>query len=151
MIAIAYPPYQPKVKVQANGRLIFDPVRRQWVALTPEEWVRQHFLQYLLQVKNYPATLMAVEKEIDLWGLRERCDIVVFDTGNTAPKLLVECKQPSVALDKKVIDQVLRYNMNLQVPYIVITNGTHTAAFHCGPAGFNALAAIPDWAALTMI
>jgi hypothetical protein len=151
MIAIEYPPYQPKVKVQANGRLIFDPVRKQWVALTPEEWVRQHFLQYLLQVKNYPATLMAVEKEIDLWGLKKRCDIVVFDTSNTAPKLLVECKQPTVGLDEKVIDQVLRYNMNLQVSYIVITNGTHTAAFRYTPTGFMALDSIPDWTTLTMV
>lgn len=145
MIAIEYPPYQPKVKAQPNGRLIFDPVRRQWVALTPEEWVRQHFLQYLLQVKNYPAALMAVEKEIDLWGLKKRCDIVVFNTGNTKAQLLVECKQPSVALDDKVIDQVLRYNMNLQVSYIVITNGSHTAAFHFTPSGFVALDTIPDW------
>jgi hypothetical protein len=150
MIAIEYPSYQPKVKEQASGRLIFDPVRKQWVALTPEEWVRQHFLQYLLQVKNYPPTLMAVEKEIDLWGLKKRCDIVVFNAGSTEPKLLVECKQPSVALDDKVIEQALRYNMHLQVSYIVITNGTHTAAFHCTPSGFAALDAIPHWAALTM-
>jgi Type I restriction enzyme R protein N terminus (HSDR_N) len=149
MIAIEYPSYQPKVKEQANARLIFDPVRKQWVALTPEEWVRQHFLQYLLQVKNYPAPLIAVEKEINLWGLKKRCDIVVFNTGGAEPKLLVECKQPSVALDQQVIDQALRYNMNLQVSHIVITNGSHTAAFHCAPSGFIALDAIPDWATLT--
>jgi hypothetical protein len=147
MIAIDYPPYEPNIRQQPNGRLIFDGIRRQWVALTPEEWVRQHFVQYLLQIKKYPAPLLAIEKEIMLGDLRKRCDIVVFNRQGQ-PLLLVECKQPSVALDDKVLQQALRYNIVLQVPYIVITNGTHTAGFRCRQATADPLAALPDWEVL---
>lgn len=150
MIAIEYPAYQPKVKAQANGRLIFDPVRKQWVTLTPEEWVRQHFVQYLVQIKNYPTSVIAIEKEISLWDIKKRCDIIVYSNHDQAPKLLVECKQPAVALDGKVIDQVLRYNIRLQVPYIVITNGTDTAAFQLLSGSFVPIIALPNWAELTM-
>lgn len=145
VIAIEYPPYQPKVQEKNGKREVFDPVRKRWVALTPEEWVRQHFVQYLLQSKGYPTGLLAIEKEITLWGVKKRCDIVVYGTGNLIPLLLVECKQPSVVLDEKVIDQALRYNLDLQVTHIVITNGNRTAAFQLHNRTFTPLTAIPNW------
>lgn len=128
MIKIAYPPYQHKIKKELDKELIFDEVRKQWVMLTPEEWVRQNFLQYLIQVKKYPSTLIAVEKEIFLGDIKKRFDIVVYDK-NTKPWMLIECKEMNVPLNNTVLSQVLRYNINLQVPYLVITNGSYSYAF----------------------
>ena len=127
MIKIDYPPYQPKIKTEAEKELIFDEFRKRWVVLTPEEWVRQNFLQYLTQIKKYPASLIAVEKEIKLGELKKRFDIVVYDS-HTKPWMIIECKEMNVALDRSVLDQVLRYNINLQVPYLVITNGSYCMA-----------------------
>ena len=127
MIKIDYPPYQPKIKTEAEKELIFDEFRKRWVVLTPEEWVRQNFLQYLTQIKKYPASLIAIEKEIKLGELKKRFDIVVYDS-HTKPWMIIECKEMNVALDRSVLDQVLRYNINLQVPYLVITNGSYCMA-----------------------
>ncbi|MGF2414886.1 MAG: type I restriction enzyme HsdR N-terminal domain-containing protein, partial [Ferruginibacter sp.] len=100
------------------------------VILTPEEWVRQNFLQYLIQVKEYPASLIAVEKEIKLGELKKRFDIVVYDK-LSQPWMIIECKEMNVDLSKNVLDQVLRYNITMQVPYLVITNGSYCMAFQC--------------------
>ena len=127
MIKIEYPTYQPKIKNEDNRQFIFDEIRKRWVILSPEEWVRQNFLQYLTQVKKYPASLIAVEKEIKLGELKKRFDIVVYDK-TTKPWMIIECKEMNVALDKKVLDQVLRYNITMQVPYLIITNGSYCMA-----------------------
>jgi hypothetical protein len=127
MIKIDYPAYQPKVKTTNAKEYIFDEVRKRWVILTPEEWVRQNFLQYLLQVKKYPASLIAVEKVISLGDLKKRFDIVVYK--NAEPWMIVECKEPTVGLNRKVLDQVLRYNITLKVPFLTITNGNYCYAF----------------------
>ena len=128
MIKIEYPTYQPKIKKENDKEFIFDDVRKQWVVLTPEEWVRQNFLNYLIHVKKYPASLIAVEKEISLGDMKKRYDIVVYNK-NTQPWMLIECKEMNVVLDKTVLSQVLRYNINLQVPNIIITNGAFCYAF----------------------
>lgn len=128
MIRIEYPPYQPKIKTENTKEFIFDEIRKRWVVLTPEEWVRQNFLQYLIQVKCYPASLIAIEKEIQLADLRKRFDIVVYNKDHK-PFMIIECKEMNVALDNKVLDQVLRYNINLQVDYLVITNGSYCFAY----------------------
>jgi len=127
MIKIEYPEYQPEIKTEGNKEVIFDAIRRRWTLLTPEEWVRQNFLQYLVHVKKYPASLIAVEKEIKLGELKKRFDVVVHDR-NTKPWMIIECKSMNVTLDKSVLDQVLRYNITLQVPYLVITNGSYCMA-----------------------
>jgi hypothetical protein len=127
MIKIDYPPYKPRIKNDAGKEFIFDEVRKRWVVLTPEEWVRQNFLQYLSRVKNYPVSLMAVEKEIKLGELKKRFDIMVYDK-DSKPWMIVECKEMNVPLDKTVLDQVLRYNITMQVPYLVITNGSQCMA-----------------------
>lgn len=128
MIKIDYPPYQPKIKKEDSRELIFDAFRKRWVALTPEEWVRQNFLQFLVRVKGYPASLIAIEKEITVGELKKRFDIVVYDRF-AKPFMLVECKEMNVALDETVINQALRYHSTLQVPCLVITNGTYCFAF----------------------
>ena len=127
MIKIEYPPYQPNIKNEEDKEFIFDEVRKRWIVLTPEEWVRQNFLQYLIQIKKYPASLIAVEKEIKLGDLKKRFDIVVYDR-DAKPWMIIECKEMKVGLDKTVLDQVLRYNITLQVPYLVITNGSYCMA-----------------------
>jgi len=142
MIKIEYPPYQPKIKNEAGKEIIFDELRKKWVLLTPEEWVRQNFLQYLVQIKKYPASLIAVEKEIKLGDLKKRFDIVVYDAASK-PWMIIECKEMNVELNKHVLDQVLRYNITLQVPYLVITNGSYCMAFQCMLNELKAITALP--------
>jgi hypothetical protein len=142
MIKIDYPPYQPKIKTDTGKEFIFDEIRKKWIMLTPEEWVRQNFLQYLVQVKKYPASLIAVEKEIELGEMKKRFDIVVYD-GSHQPCMIVECKEMEVQLDKKVLDQVLRYNISLQVACLVITNGSYCYAFSTAGSSINEMDAIP--------
>ena len=106
-----------------RGRL-FDPVRRRWVASTPEEEVRQHTIALLHSHYGYPFELMQVEGTIQLGSLVRRCDIVVFSpTGN--PYIVVECKRPSLPITQRVVDQACRYNTALHVPLLLLTNGTH--------------------------
>ncbi len=143
MIKIEYPPYQPKIKEAAGKEFIFDEVRKRWVILTPEEWVRQNFLQYITQTKKYPASLIAIEKEIKLGELKKRFDIVVYDA-DTKPWMIVECKEMNVALNKSVLDQVLRYNISLNVPYLVITNGSYCMAMQLAGNAMKAIDALPD-------
>ena len=104
--------------------MIFDPVRRKYVALTPEEWVRQHILHYLMD-KGYPASLIAIERGIEVNGLLRRFDIVVYDR-DTKPLILVECKAQEEALDHHVVMQAIAYNLTVKAKYLWLTNGTHT-------------------------
>lgn len=122
MLELSLPAFDYKVKRQSGAEMIFDVIRKKYVILTPEEWVRQHVVHYLMDVLRYPPALIALEREIDLYGLRRRFDIVVFDRcGNT--HLLIECKAPTVELTRRVFDQAFRYNMTLAAPYVAITNG----------------------------
>lgn len=142
MIKIDYPPYQPKIKTEDNREFIFDEVRKKWIQLTPEEWVRQNFLQYLIQVKKYPASLIAVEREIAIADTKKRFDIVVYNRQHQ-PYIIVECKEMTVTLDNKVLDQVLRYNTNLQAAYLIITNGSYCFAFSVAGGVFESAGEIP--------
>src|SRR5260221_12305849 len=110
MIRIEYPTPQFRIKNEEGKEMIFDGLRKLWVRLTPGEWVRQNFLQYLLQVKQYPAALIAVEKEIRLGELTKRFDILVYNSKHE-PWLMVECKGMAIALTEEVLQQVLRYNI----------------------------------------
>lgn len=101
---------------------VLDPVRRRWVALTPEEEVRQLTIQMLHSHYRYPLELMQVEGAITLNGMTRRCDIVVYDTDGH-PQMIVECKKPEVAITQKVCDQACRYNTVLRVPHLMLTNG----------------------------
>ncbi|RFM28663.1 type I restriction enzyme HsdR N-terminal domain-containing protein [Deminuibacter soli] len=142
MVKIEYPALPFKMKQEAGKESIFDEVRKQWVRLTPEEWVRQNFIQYLVQVKKYPTAIMAVEKEIMLGELRKRCDIVIYREHK--PWMIVECKEMDVVLNDAVAAQVFRYNMALNVQYLVVTNGNYTFAMET--ATRKGLEALPEFA-----
>jgi len=142
MIKITYPQYSYKIKEEQGRELIFDTSRKIWVRLTPEEWVRQNFLQYLLQTMLYPGALIAVEKELQLGELKKRFDILVYD-GNHLPWMMIECKSMEVQLDDKVLTQVLRYHIAIPVPYLVITNGSYCAAFEKAHGRLNPITALP--------
>ncbi len=111
-----------RLKKQKHQTLIFDFIRKKWLVLTPEEWVRQHVLNYLVTEKKFPASSIAVEKELILNDLRRRYDIVVFDS-HLKPYIIVECKAPYIALDKLVIEQALRYNLTVQAELLMVSNG----------------------------
>ncbi len=115
---------------EEGGRaLLYDPIRRRKVSFTPEEWLRQLVLQYLLKAKNYPPGLMRTEVGLTLNGMPRRCDIVVFDR-QLRPWLLVECKSPKIPLAQSTFEQVARYNLVFQAPFLAITNGTTTFCAH---------------------
>ncbi|MCX6318789.1 MAG: type I restriction enzyme HsdR N-terminal domain-containing protein [Bacteroidetes bacterium] len=129
MIPVTYPAPSFKIEKREGVECIFDTFRKKWIVLTPEEWVRQNFLQYLLQSLHYPASLIAVEKEIRLGELKKRFDILVYDRDH-APWLIVECKSMDVQLSESVLQQALRYSISVPASYIVITNGSHCMAWH---------------------
>ncbi len=122
MINPVYPSHPFRIKTGVEGSVIFDEFRKLWVKLTPEEWVRQNFIQWMVQVMNYPAAMIAVEKEIKVHELSKRFDILVYDRMHQ-PWMMVECKAQTVPITEKVLLQVLRYNIAVPVPYLVITNG----------------------------
>jgi len=122
MAQLNFPAYDLAIRQTDGQQLIFDPLRKRYVALTPEEWVRQHVIQYLLQDKGYPSGLVSVEGSISLYKTQKRYDIAAFSRDGV-PLLVVECKAPEVSINQGVVDQVVRYNLVLNAPYLFITNG----------------------------
>ena len=122
MSALNLPAFDTKITIKDGKRQIFDTLRRCYVALTPEEWVRQHFVNYLCTAKGYPQTLMANEVQIMLNGMKKRCDTVVYDK-ELRPRVIVEYKAPTVKLTKEVFAQISRYNLTLRVDYLIVSNG----------------------------
>lgn len=120
---------EPTIRECDGRREVLDPVRRRWVALTPEEWVRQQTIRLLHEHYGYPLELMQVEAAITLNGMTRRCDIVVYSPEGQ-PQMIVECKKPEVAITQKVCDQACRYNTVLHVPYLLLTNGVQSVAVH---------------------
>ncbi len=122
MQILNFPPLDIIVRQQNNRHEIFDPVRKKYFVLTPEEWVRQHVIAYLLLEKQVPINLIAIEKVLKINNLTKRFDLVVFDR-NARPLMLIECKAPGVRVNEKVFDQAARYNMSLKAGLFLITNG----------------------------
>ena len=116
------PQYAVKVAEKDGKRTIFDDLRRKYVALTPEEWVRQHFVHYLTGHLGYPAGLLANEVELKIGEKKLRCDTLLYNRG-MKPQMIIEYKAPHIALTQKVIDQISVYNMLLHVDYLVVSNG----------------------------
>jgi hypothetical protein len=145
MIKIYYPTHSFKVREpEEKKEEIWDELRKIWARLTPEEWVRQNFIQYLLQVKNYPSSYIAVERNIKLGELNKRFDLMVFDR-SARPWMLVECKAMDEKLTSRVMWQVLRYNMAIPVKYIVITNGEECYGYVRGTLDFEEIGALPSY------
>ena len=128
MIVVQYPEPKFRMKNENGKQYVFDTIRKIWVLLTEEEWVRQNFVNYLITKLHYPSTIIALEKEILLNDLKKRFDILVYDK-NHRPWMLVECKEPKLKLSEDVLQQVLRYNISVPVEYIVITNGNATVGW----------------------
>lgn len=123
MQALNLPTYEFKYKAGEGGRvLIFDAIRKLYVPLTPEEWVRQHFVRFLTEEKKYPASLVAIELGLKYNQLQKRADILIYNTLGQ-PLLMVECKAPSVKITQEVFHQIAVYNMSFKVAYLVVTNG----------------------------
>jgi len=141
MLQINFPQHDFRIKKENNKHLIFDEVRRLWVTLTPEEWVRQNFLQYLISVKTYAASLISVEKIIKVGELKKRYDIVVYK--NNLPWMIIECKKSNIIINTAVIEQVIRYNMALSISYFVVTNGNQSFAYEVSNNTFKELGDLP--------
>jgi hypothetical protein len=120
--ALNLPDYSFLLRLNTNEGVIFDPFRKKNVKLTPEEWVRQNFLMFLIKDKGYPEGLLSVEMALTLNNLSRRCDIVAFDSTGK-PRVIVECKAPRVKVTQKTFDQIATYNLKLRVNYLIITNG----------------------------
>jgi hypothetical protein len=128
MFSIEYKDYGFKIKKINDTAFIFDSIRRKWVVLTPEEWVRQNFIRYLITDLGYPKTVLAVEKQITTFENKSRFDIVVYSTA-LQPFMIIECKQQKVELNDSVLKQVLNYQATVQCKYIMVTNGDWVAGW----------------------
>lgn len=117
-----FPEYEFRLRANGETKEIFDSVRNKWIVLTPEEWVRQHVMMWLREKKNYPGSLMAVEKQIKVNGLTRRCDVICYNT-SMQPLVIVECKSPEVVVTQELFDQAARYNLTVGARYFLLTNG----------------------------
>ncbi len=122
MISLNLPSFDIKIRREGNRAVVLDPLRRRWVVLTPEEWVRQHFVNLLVSEKHYPATLVANEVQLSVGEKVMRADTVVYDR-TLRPRMIVEYKAPTVAITQKVFDQISVYNLLLRVDYLAVSNG----------------------------
>lgn len=149
MLALNLPSFPLKITNREGKRYIFDTLRKKYVALTPEEWVRQHFTHYLLAYKGYPQGLLANEIQINLNGTRKRCDTVLYRRDLSA-LMIVEYKAPSVEITQAVFDQITRYNMVLRVKYLIVTNGLqhYCCRIDYRTQTYTFLPSIPDYPSL---
>ena len=122
MLRLNLPIFEFAIRKLNKNNQIFDSFRKKYVELTPEEWVRQNFLRYLVEEKKYPASLLAVEMEIGIGKLKKRCDAVIYSR-EMKPIVIVECKAATVKIAQEVFDQAARYNLALNVKYLSLTNG----------------------------
>lgn len=149
MESLNFPPYPLRIKNRENKLLVFDVIRKKYVHLLPEEWVRQHCIHFLLSDMGYPGGRMLVEREITVAGLRKRVDLAVCDTSGNI-RLLVECKAPTVNITQATFDQIARYNLKTNSDYLMVTNGlTH---YYCqmnhGAGAYHFLGNLPTAAEL---
>lgn len=146
MQKLAFPAYSFRLKNSENKPFIFDVIRKKFLVLTPEEWVRQHILQFLSQDKKYPLSLINVEKEIKVGNTRKRYDIVVFKPDGRL-FLIVECKAPSIKITQDTFDQIARYNLQLEADYLMVSNGLQH--YYCQmdyeAERYQFLRALPDY------
>lgn len=122
------PTYKFRIKSNENKLFIFDILRKKYVSLTSEEWVRQHYIHYLIEEKNYPISLIAVEKKLIINQLTKRTDILVFNSSGE-PYIIVECKAPNVKINQDTFNQIARYNLKLNAKFLILTNGIEH--FYC--------------------
>jgi hypothetical protein len=149
MQSLNLPTYSFKIKSEDNRKFIFDEIRRKYLLLTPEEWVRQNFIKYLVNEKKYPPQLISIEMEFKINKLIKRCDIVVFNKSGR-PNLIVECKSPSIAIKQDIFDQISDYNRHFNVDYLIVTNGIkhYCCKFDKNKRSFPFIEEIPEYSEL---
>lgn len=149
MYTINLPTFDLKIRQQDGKDYVLDSLRRQYIRLTPEEFVRQHFIHYLTEYKNYPSALLSNEKEIKLGNVKKRCDTIVYDRQLNA-LAIIEYKAPSVEITQEVFEQIARYNMTLQVPWLIVSNGLQHFCCYIDYAAnnFRFVKDIPDYTEL---
>jgi hypothetical protein len=143
MILVDFPSYDFKVQSMQGKDQIFDPCRKKWVVLTPEEWVRQNMLQYLIQVCKYPIELIAIEKTIQLGSLNKRFDILVYQ--ETTPWMIIECKEAKTTLNDKTILQLLQYQQVLDARFLIASNGPTTIGAEIKMGNLHMLHQFPNY------
>lgn len=152
MLQLNLPSYKFHIKKQDEKNLIFDSQRKRYVSLTPEEWVRQHFIRFLIQEKGYPAAYLAIEKQLSMNGMKKRCDAILYNEF-ALPVLIIELKAPTVAITQATFDQVAVYNAKLKVDYFMISNGIEHYCCKVDPenARYKFFHEIPDYSNLLSI
>jgi len=133
MDKLSLPVFDFNIKESAGKTVIFDIIRKKYIVLTPEEWVRQHFVNYLINHLGYVKALIGVEQGLKYNKLLKRTDIIVYDRKGS-PLVLVECKEPNHKLNQKVVEQAMMYNKTLSAPYIIVSNGIEHSCMHLDPA-----------------
>lgn len=146
MNQLSLPPYDVRMREKEGKRQIFDFLRRRYVALTPEEWVRQHFVHYLTEHKGYPKGLLANEVELRVGDKHLRCDTLLYNR-ELKPQMIIEYKKPEVALSQRVFDQITAYNFLLHVDYLVVSNGWqhYCCRMDYEKGEYSFLESIPDY------
>jgi hypothetical protein len=144
MLTLSFP--QPDFKVRKENEMpqIFDRLRKRWVKLTPEEWVRQNMISMLLEMLSFPSPYISVEKEIQLGDLKKRFDLLVYDKSHS-PWMLIECKASAVSLNESTASQLLRYQQVLQAKYLIVTNGKDILGWEYQNGEINSLNDWPGW------
>jgi len=144
------PEFSPRIQERSGKFYIFDSLRKKYIKLTPEEWVRQHFINYLLVYKKYPAGRIGNEISLLYNGMKKRCDTVVYDN-TTQPLILIEYKAPDVKITQSVFEQISVYNLAMQVPYLIVSNGMNHYCCYVDytQSSYRFLEDIPDYPNLT--
>jgi predicted type IV restriction endonuclease len=145
-----FPIYTFRTRSYSGQIQLFDEVRKKWIVLTPEEWVRQHLIHFLRSERGFPLSLMAVEKQIEFNGRKGRFDLVLYNNKGQ-PQLLAECKAPEIEMTQAVFDQAARYNITMRVPYLLVTNGLihHCCQIDFATESYSFLSDIPDSSVLS--
>lgn len=151
MPSLNLPYYAAKISEKDGKRSIYDVVRQKFVALTPEEWVRQHFVNYLITEKSYPKDLIANEVSLNLNGTSKRCDTVVYNRFLT-PLMVIEYKAPHIEIKQAVFDQIVRYNIIMRVKYLVVSNGInhYCCRIDYGKSTYTFINGIPEYDGLEL-
>ncbi|EFL46326.1 type I restriction enzyme HsdR protein N-terminal domain protein [Prevotella disiens FB035-09AN] len=151
MVQLNLPPYNIKVKNEDGRRKIFDILRRKYFVITPEEWVRQHFIHFLIDHKGYPVSLLANEVALSVGDKVIRADSILYDK-NLSPRMIIEYKAPHIKLTQKVFDQISAYNLLLHVDYLIVSNGieTYICKMDYAQQTYVFLETVPDYKSLDL-
>lgn len=143
------PEYNFRIKKQDEKLQIFDSQRKRYVTLTPEEWVRQHFIRFMIEEKGYPAAHLAIEKQLNMNGMKKRCDAILYNS-DAEPMMIIEFKAPNVPISQATFDQVAVYNSKLNVIFFIISNGIEhfCCRVNTKTARYEFFSEIPDYSLL---